>query len=288
MFICLLLVLLGCSSQKEEEESSDAYEVMDDENDIVDWSYDEKTGEESVELLYTYSLSDINTLDGVFRLNADQNSVTQIIGDLRSGNGVGICEYDGNKVDMWLGYGVTPTDINRANGEKLVLVGSEWANLSENDKEAGERPISRLELIGYGNFSMLSDRSRTEILDIQNIDISTINADEKAVNDVLSSTGLSYHTYYEIGDMFRPRDLLLSDQYGMNVTLSYYEGTQYSTIDIAMADSYYLKPRTITDDIPRVSVQQTKEGYFILDISGLSSGLYALESYSGSYVINII
>lgn len=295
--ICLLMFCAGCDSQKEEqgEESNDYgmidydYEYGDDmESNDDDRAFDEEGVEESIEQLYTYSLDDIYTLNGVFRLNENADTVTQVVGNLGSGNGVRIMEYDGNEGDDWLGWGAVPTDINRENGEKLVLVGTEWANMSQADKESGVIPMNHLNFLGYGNISMLSNMSRTEILDIQNIDISSVSEDEEAVNAALSGTGLRYHTYYVIQDSFRPKDLLLTDQYMQEVAVSYYEGTEYLTLNIAMADPCYLGARTVTEDTPTVSVQQTKEGYFILDVSGLPQGLYAVEGYSGSYVVNII
>lgn len=293
--ICLLTFLMGCNSQKEDDIGfgMEDTEIGDTENGSdmeSDYSRDTDAdgGDETWQSYYTYPLSDIDTLDGVFRLDRDSDTVTQVIGDLGSGNGIRITRYDGNKYNTWLGWGVSPTDIDRTNGEKLILVGSEWGNMSQADKEAGVISMSQLELLGYTNISMLSDRPRTEIQEIQNIDISSVNGDEEAVNEALSSTGLRYHTYYVLNDSFRPKDLLLTDQYMQEVTFSYYAETKYSTLNISMGDPCYLGGRTVTDDTPKVSVQQTKEGYFILDISNLSPGLYAVEGYSGSYVVNII
>lgn len=245
--ICLLTFLMGCNSQKEDDIGfgMEDTEIGDTENGSdmeSDYSRDTDAdgGDETWQSYYTYPLSDIDTLDGVFRLNRDSDTVTQVIGDLGSGNGIRITRYDGNKYNTWLGWGVSPTDIDRTNGEKLILVGSEWGNMSQADKEAGVISMSQLELLGYTNISMLSDRPRTEIQEIQNIDISSVNGDEEAVNEALSSTGLRYHTYYVLNDSFRPKDLLLTDQYMQEVTFSYYAETKYSTLNISMGDPCYL------------------------------------------------
>ena len=252
--------------------------------DYDDWEYGDPEWDNYMEFDDsdgTYSVDEASMLDGLFKLSADGQTLTEILSDDEPGTT--IQTYDGNSVDWWL-CSSYPTEIAR--GEKLVLAGTEWGNRSENDKKAGVMYYQELNLLGYTNL-ILSDMKASDVEALNGIDISGINEDLDSVNSAISGEGLKYHEYFVLNDSFTPNHLLLTSTFEADAEVGYYEGTEYIPMNVSMCSPcfYYEKGFTDSKVLP---VEKTNNGYFVIDTSGLSSGTYAIMSYSGVFTIEIL
>lgn len=233
---------------------------------------------------FTYSLSDVKSLDGRYCLNLSKGTLTLIHEEIEYDYYWQEMAYlDGKKLDQYMRYGYSdfmPTVIDRTNGEKLILVGDAWAKRSETRKT--EMEFYGLSLWGYANPYMLPfDTKLSEIEAVFGKDISALNGDFDAINQVLADTSIKLHSFagippyifeveWECKDPF-----FISTKYGETFTYGTFIGTEYVEQNVAMITPIYL--RKMHEDPTVVPIEKTKEGYMIVDISSLEKGYWLLD-----------
>lgn len=222
---------------------------------------------------FTYSLSEINTLNGFFVLTSDSN-VTGVpkttYGGYYGSTDKNLCKSDS-----------LPVCLDRSKGDKLIVVGSEWEGRSRYDKQHMIIDIFNLELLGYGDMYTFADFDTDKMDNVNGISISQINDDENAITQALSGSGITCvkEDFGSLEDRY-----LLSSQYNAPVTCGFYEGTEYKTVSANLANPFIVADE---DNPIELSVQTTSNGYFIVDVSGLPAGMYAIDSLSGYDIIVI-
>lgn len=228
-------------------------------------SYSTSSSDDSLEA-YTYSLNDVDHLNGLFQLKTSDNKLIQMYDKLRGKN---ITWYQGlskKQAKKYLGHmGFTMDDarvIDRANGEKLVLIGYEWSNLSKSEQDS--MMILRCKFPGYGNYSMLNE------VDMDN------------TKDIRGNKVFSFR--YNVMNNIAEKTTILSTMKNDVCTYSSYEGTKSTQTKIAMINPCYIALR---DNAISVPIKKTQKGYFIVDVSSLASGYYVVSSYSGLYPVYI-
>lgn len=274
-------------------------------DDGDDSDYGNENASEIIENLgnFEYPLSEVTNLSGLFSLDSGRQVLEQAPQTLTSRS---IWVFDnteyGNQNDPQyarLGYSdFLPLTVDRSNGEKLVLVGDEWDRRAESRKEQIESYATRL--VGYGNPYLLPgddeinsfetimglqlSKIEATFPDIWNTDFSEILADIADVNTILAETPFRVHLYDESQNYGQMGYLLLSNRYQETLTYGEYVGTEYVTTNVAMITPYFLYDADVSTSLPIVP---TMDGYFVIDISSLPNGMYAIDSVSGSYIINI-
>jgi hypothetical protein len=287
------LWLTACGSSKTVDDDTDV--TYNEETYDTDVTYNEETYDEDVAMIddieedyaeeATYMdaipLSEVNSLNGIYRLNTSEETLIPLYDTVYFKR---IEKFDGEKFDGYICCPMAeyPVSIDQSKGEQLVLVGTEAANRAESESDIIN--IYTINVVGYGNYSMLNDLQADEMQEIQGIDLSQNGDDVGVINDALEGTGLSYHYYSVLNDSFRYVGLLVSQNQEATVTYSEYEGTQYVTTNVSMINPYYLVDWS---DYTTVSIEKTQNGYFIVDTSSLPSGTYMVASYSGNYPIII-
>ena len=251
-------------STKASTQQSKNYTTASSENKTTS-SYSTNSSDDSLEA-YTYSLNDVDNLNGLFQLKASDNKLIQMYDKLRGKN---ITWYQGlskKQSKKYLGHMAFTMDdarvINRASGEKLVLVGSEWENLTKSEQES--MLILRCRFPGYGNYSMLNE------VDMDNM------------KDIRGNKVFSFQ--YNVMNDSATKTTILSTMKNDVCTYSSYEGTKSVQTKVAMINPCYIALR---DNAISVPIKKTQKGYFIVDVSSLASGYYVLSSYSGLYPVYI-
>ena len=283
LICCIMLICLTACEKKEDDvvfdntvnivgDSShiqDDVMLNDDESAAGDTSYAHATLEFPV-----FSMSDIETLDGFFCLRSDgQSLIMPEEVSHRKTDGV----YSENFEGLICRTLFSPLDINTTEGDKIILIGAEGGNRAQSAMD--EMMIYPMHLIGYSNAYMMDEVELDEIQEMQGIDISAVNNDIDAVNQAISSSNISCcDTGSEFGD------LVFSSISGEALSYAVYEGTAYNTWDVVMENPYYYLRN---DERKYVPIEKTKEGYFIVDMTGLEAGIYAVQSYSGIYAVEI-
>ena len=222
---------------------------------------------------YTYPASDIDILSGIFRMDADEENLV-VLGDFER-LGQQILSSGTVSGEVRVGTNL-PICIDRSKGDQLIVVGSEWSGRSENERRNMVIEIYPADLLGYGNSFMLSDLDVAEIDSINGVSISSVNTDFSAVTDMIGITGVSCIrcTWGSNTYAYRDMDYLIASQYESVMECGYYEGTQFMNRSVSMTHPYV---RIDSDRYITLSVQATKNGYFIIDISQLPSGLYMID-----------
>jgi hypothetical protein len=276
-----ILGLTACGNSKDVDSDTDVSyneETYDEDTVLTDDIEEDFLAEEAY--LDDIPLSTVNDLNGIYRLNTSEETLIPLYDSVYFKR---IEAFDGEDFDGYICCMMAdPVIIDQDNGNELVLVGTEAANRAKS--EADEIKIYGIKVVGYGNYSMLNNMQADELQEVQGIDLSQNNGDVGVINDALEGTGLSYHFYNVLNDSFRYVGLLVSQNQEDTVTYSEYEGTQYVTVNVAMINPYYLVE---WNDYTTVPIEKTQNGYFIVDTSSLSSGIYMVASYSGNYPIII-
>lgn len=232
---------------------------------------------------YTYPASDIGVLNGIFRMDAEkQNCVVLGSLDKLGRYELSIEDFNG---EVHSGTNL-PICVDRSKGEQLIIVGSEWSGRSENDRRNMVIDIYPATLLGYSNSFMLADLDVDEMESVNGISISKLNEDFASVTEALETTGVSCVrcAWYVDLTRYRYRDYLLASQYESVITCGFYEGTQFISMDVSMTHPYV---RIDPDNYIALSVQSTIDGYFIIDISQLPSGLYVIDGLIGNDLLVI-
>lgn len=220
----------------------------------------------------TYSLNDISTLSGFFVMN--QNS------DLIS---VPRTKYEGfyksTKRHLYKGDSL-PICLDRSKGDKLVIVGGEWEGRSRNEKTNMTIEMHNLTFLGYGNIYMFENLDTEKMDNVNGVSISTINDDAEKITQALSGTGIS--CLHE--DSSFDHRYLISSQYNTPVTCGFYEGTEYKSMTVNLTHPFVLPDEENPIMVP---VQTTPNGYFIIDVSSLPAGMYAVDAMLGEDIIVI-
>ncbi len=252
---------------------------------------------------FEYPLYEVTNLSGLFSLDLSRQVLEKAPQTLTSRS---IWRFDdttyGNQNDPQyarLGYSdFFPLTVDRTNGEKLVLVGDEWDRRAESRKDHIESYATRI--VGYGNPYLLPgegeinsfetingipfNKIEATFPDIWNSDFSEYLANIAAANTTLAETPFRVHLYAESKNYGLTACMLLSNRYQETLTYGEYAGTEYVTTNVAMITPYYLFDADVSTSLPIVP---TMDGYFVIDISSLPNGMYAIDSVSGTYVIDI-
>ncbi len=233
------------------------------------------TGPIDPEEPYLYDLSAVNTLNGLFRLNESKQKLRNITDRLDI---EGIHSYDDDKFSGHICEAKdAPVVIQQTSGEKLVVVGNEY----DGSDQFKVYPAS---FIGYSNTSAFYRVKLADTIDFMGADVSGISKDYKAVNQALQGTGVSFHRCQDNQSVYRYIELFLSEKKDQTVHYSVYSGTQSKTNFVQMTHSSFLVK---DDDMVYAPIQKTQEGYFIIDTSSLKPGIYAVDSSSGWYAVEI-
>ena len=267
------------------EEWDDSFSMFEEENwcdGYLGDEYDDECWDDEWEDDLTYSVDEADQLNGLFALSSDGQTLTRISSETEPGFGIGA--YDGSSVDWWL---CTVEPFKLYSGEKLVLTGTEWSCRSENDKRDMTIPYMDMHLLGYGNYAMLYDTDTSNFEAVNGVDISGVKWDIDDTNSALSGQNAKFHSY-EVADYSSTyEEMLLSSEYMDSVTVGSYSGTDYMSYDVEMYDPVFYHDRCYTSD-KELSIEQTHDGYFIIDTSSLPSGVYSLLSWSGEYAFEIL
>lgn len=225
----------------------------------------DKSSDDSVGA-YTYSVSDVDNLNGLFQLKASENKLIQMYDKLRGKNITWYQGLDKNQSKSYLGYMAFAMDdapvIHRSNGEKVVLIGNEWANRAKSQQNSIR--ILKCKFAGYGNYSMLNEVDMDHMKDIRG-------------NKVFSFQ-------YNVMNNIATKTTILSAMKNDVCTYSSYDGTKAVQTKVAMINPCYIALR---DNAIRVPIKKTQKGYFTIDVSSLTAGCYVIESYSGLYPVYI-
>ena len=293
--ILLSRSLLSCSNVSDRSEnrrnrnSRDDTEYNDDSDswydddevsayhdDYDDWDPNNIEAESGV--YGVYSISDIDQLNGMFILSSDQRSLLDCnnkyskfspfvaLYEIGYTNNVPICR------EL---FSVEPIQIH--SGERLVLVGDGWTNLSSASRDSSTIKYKNAVFMGYGNrYSGITNKTLdtggidlNQIQSINGIDLSGLGGEIDNYNYALSDTFLRFEeTYFGF--------CLLTENYQELINVDYFEGTQHISEDISMCNSYFSVPYHGFDgELPVIT---TNDGYFIIDTSSLSSGyLYVIN-----------
>lgn len=237
-----------------------------------------------------YSLSEIGELSGFFTLNPANQTVTGAAAPfswwIYSAN-----YHDGiNKTDPEMDIAATyyaPVTVDRAAGEKLIIVGSMGDYVEDILEFAPAR------VIGYTNFGTMVDVSLDEVEMLMGVDISGINTDVAQVNSAISNTPFTVAHYscqtanndyiFDTASSFSG-ELYISDTYGAELSYGFFEGTDYYESSVAATDLTYLYDYDEAyTGAYNASVERTMDGYFVVDTSHLSAGHYVLYMYSDAF-----
>ncbi|MBQ6838556.1 MAG: hypothetical protein IJO44_06920 [Clostridia bacterium] len=224
----------------------------------------------------TYSVNDVNTLSGIFVLDqANTNLVS-----------VPSVEYDAfyESTDQHLFKGShLPVCLDRSKGDSLVIVGGEWEGRSRNDKDSMTIDLYNVTVLGYGNMYMFEDLDVDEMDSVNGISIASVNKDSLQVTQALIGAGITC-VYENWNQDFLSHKYLLSTQYNSTVDCGFYEGTQYKNMSVNMSHPFVL----CDENNPiQLSVQTTPNGYFVIDVSTVPAGLYAIDLLMGAGLIVI-
>ncbi len=226
---------------------------------------------------YSLALSDISLLNGFFMLDqSKQNLYAMTYESTCSGHYEGIDLYRCEEL---------PLGINRDKGETLVILGDEWRLRSDYEQENMIINVCDITLLGYGNSSMLetSGISVDDIISVNGITITpkesstTMDKNYELITQQLKGTDISCVYDFQVSRYIPMCKYLVSSKYNAAVTCQYYEGTQYKSATVNMKEPFVLFDQF--DDATTISlpVQTTQNGYFIVDISSLPSGMYAIK-----------
>ena len=233
-----------------------------------------------------YSLSEIGNLNGFFSLNQVNQTLIGIPAPLgycaqSSSYDNGVNELDGVEI------GITnhmPITVDRTKGEKLVVVG-EIGNRVGNTVTCGVASV-----VGYSNLGYTKGVQLNSIEVISGIDISNINDDMAKVNSAISNTSFSVVEYRAISatsNLFAEFEtpfsgyLYLSNTYGKTFIYGAFEGTEYIESNVAMTDLTYLFDMEGQEAVS-FSIEKTKDGYFIVDITQATEGYYIMRVRQGN------
>ena len=246
----------------------------------ADTSFDGGMVDENV-----YSLSEIGDLCGFFTLNPTNQTVTGAAAPMfwRIHNP----DYDdGTNVtnDQYIGATYyAPITIDRSIGEQLIVVG-DMGNYVEDTLE-----LSTAKILGYTNFATMVEVSLDEVEMLMGVDISNINNDVAQVNSAISNTPFTVAHYncltahndyiFDTASTFHG-ELYISDTYGADISYGYFDGTEYYESTVRVTDLTYMY--NIYGD-HFVNIQQTMNGYFIVDTSSLPAGYYVFYMLSDTY-----
>lgn len=220
----------------------------------------------------TYSLNDVGTLSGFFVLNQNSNLIS-----VPRTNYEGF--YESTKKHLYKGSSL-PICLDRSKGDKLVVVGGEWEGRSRNEKTNMTIEIHNVTFLGYGNIYMFENLDTEEMDNVNGISISTINDDAKKITQALSGTGIS--CLHE--DSSFDHRYLITSKYNTPVTCGFYEGTEYKSMTVNLTHPFIV---TDQENPIMVPVQATQNGYFIIDVSALPAGMYAVDGMLGEDIIVI-
>ena len=228
---------------------------------------------------YVYNLSEIGNLSGFFCLNLEDQTIKDLGPKMET---VSVSYYlsNGNKLGNEVGQASNPlVEIDRTNGEKLIVAGSEGTRISEQAK------CGAATMVGYSNMHMLGERRLDTIESIADVDVSTVNKDVDAVNSAISNTGFSVSQIYSNNIMGGYREVYLADTYNKTFTYGCFDGTEYVETNIAM-----MSPIVIIDynNIDYQPVEKTRDGYFVIDISSLPTGCCVVNNGINEYFAFII
>lgn len=219
----------------------------------------------------TYSLNDISSLSGFFVLNQNSDLISVPRAKDRG-------FYESTKKYLHRTDSL-PICLDRSKGDKLVVVGGEWEGRSRYEKTNMIMEIHNLNFLGYGNMYMFEDLSTDEMDNINGISISKINDDAEKLRQALSGTGISCVYSGGFDHIY-----LISSQYNTPVTCGFYEGTEYKSMTVNLTHPFIVPDRENPIIVP---VQATQNGYFIIDVSTLPAGMYAVDGMLGEDIIVI-
>lgn len=223
---------------------------------------------------YTYNISAVGSLDGLFRLDASKQNLRSIANRL---NIDGIHSYDGEEFSGHICESKNEAfPINQTDGEKFVIVGGEY-------RGSNKIKVYNASFIGYSNISEFYRVKLKDTIDFQGVDVSKISNDYEAVNEALSGTGVHFHRCRD-NQSQKFIELILADEKDKIVNYSAYYGTQSKTMSVTMSRFCYLVKDETAAFVP---IEKTQDGYFIIDTSSLSAGIYVVDSASGWFPFRI-
>jgi hypothetical protein len=228
-----------------------------------------------------YTMNDIGSLCGAYSFN--ENAQT-FIGGSKVPYWVTLNGFDKPSQEATVYIDSSPAvTVDRSKGDQVVLAGIGVST-------SGQCSMVKLSLLGYANTPMIDSINEfwkykpSNIAEVNGIDITAVHDDFDATNQAIASTGTYFRTYYK-SDV-EQEGIWLSTSMNGPISLSYYEGTNFKTINV---EAYMPTYCGIHDEWFTAPVQTTKLGYFIIDTSSVPDGLYDLTSVSnGDYIFNLI
>lgn len=255
------------SDDTDQEDSSESFE-----ENLSDESSEEEPSEESDS---SYTLDDISGYDGCFRYNPSSGEVVPLSDNymhdrvIRWVSGHENTSSSNNTYLWWPQYDEEPVSFNREDGDTFILTGDAMSHEVKQHDDVWK--VKKVEFIGYGNPDMIGNlglemtededgNSDDEIEDISGKDISVLKYESPLEGSTIVTS------------------IIVSQTKDEPCKISYYDGTQYEEVSIALCFPYFYDFRNDADTID-LPVERTKDGYFTVDISSLEPGIYATDSY---------
>ncbi len=228
------------------------------------------------------SLRQLVYQDGFFRTNAASLELVQLDSVLRN---FGSCE------SSWAGRGTVgstqllPMTLDRFSGDELVVTGSEWIGLPQEQQDSMTLNFYPAALLGYGNHTMYDNITATNLDSIGDISISAVSGDPDSINTALLGTGFKCLSCKKEGSSAGGRYHFLADRYDTLMRYGIQDGTQPIEDNVSMIHPYF----AYREDTPVAApVQITPDGYYTVDISVLAPGYYVIDGFMGDYALVII
>ena len=197
-------------------------------------------------------------------------------------------DFYGNVLGDWLlsqsilGTGndqVSLPSLDTKAGELLVICGEEYGNRAPARRDEIEaHPATLRGYLVHG-----SDEAYFHIEDIQSVEGASLAGvdwhDENALNKALSGIGFTCDV-----DGYGQFKRMLSPAFDSSITMNQINGTTFTDEEYCAYQPLFDKDKDTTFKLP---IERTQNGYFIVDTSSLGPGLYDIQMYSGSYIIEI-
>lgn len=288
------VLLTGCSSSSEASEAHAGQDTIES-SEIVDYNQ--------------HSAESLGQIQGIFVLNGEGDyyydipyEVEGFRGDAGYSDATTDISFpnDVSYVCTTTIAGDAPYKIDRDSGDLLVTVSDESVS--------GSATLIRCIESGYWQGSAVSADigSYAEIggIDVSAIDLGKNAAAVRNTAAFWNELGVSWCRYFEskaaglVGTgSYSPateddgayvdhceEHILLRSQTPLSLPAGWYDGTDYNEGSININEPYYIFDQSIEYSAP---IEKTKDGYFIIDVSNLESGIYRIYNSGSHFIIDI-